>query len=196
VAQRIGPVPSRPSRALDERLVLRFPWLYRGFGETVGRLPPESRLRQALVRRQLVTSWQAIGRGDLDVIKVRYAPQLTYTMASGLISLGLGREARGPDAWLALEEFLTAWASWVLKLEYVIDFGDRVVTLGRVLARGAGSGVELDSTVAQYLELDGGTVLHEHDFEKWEEALAAAGLERDVLDALAKLPDGGRLILR
>jgi hypothetical protein len=68
-----GPIVCKPlvlrersSRSLDERVGLRFPRPAAAYGRLIGRLGPDSRLRQALVLRAVRQSGEAFNRGDVE----------------------------------------------------------------------------------------------------------------------------------
>jgi ketosteroid isomerase-like protein len=54
------------------------------------------------------------------------------------------------------EETAQAWESMQVDVEEVLEFGDRVVVLGRIRNRGRGSGMELDSVMAHVWTVENG----------------------------------------
>ena len=56
------------------------------------------------------------------------------------------------------------------------DLDDRVLMLGRVVGRGRGSGVEVESPTAFLTTLCDGRIVHVKGFLDWDQALEAAGL--------------------
>jgi ketosteroid isomerase-like protein len=56
------------------------------------------------------------------------------------------------------------------------DLGDDVLMLGRVFARGRGSGATVQSPAAFLCALRDGRLVHVRGFLNWEDALEAAGL--------------------
>src|SRR2546426_8902377 len=57
--------PTRVTRNLEERLIVRFPGLFRRLSALIyRRLSRDSRLRRALLRRQVVSGWAAVNRRD------------------------------------------------------------------------------------------------------------------------------------
>jgi len=73
----IGPAAHlRTRRTLEERVYVWWPGLYAALSRTVLRLPPRSRLRRTLLRRSVLSGWPAWARGDLDLMLVRYAPDV------------------------------------------------------------------------------------------------------------------------
>jgi len=69
------------------------------------------------------------------------------------------------------------WAEFRMVPDEFVDTGDRVVAIGRWIARGKGSGVEVDQPIADVFTLQGGRVVRcEIGFSDRAEALEAAGL--------------------
>jgi ketosteroid isomerase-like protein len=189
----IGPdVRLRTCRSLDERLFVRWPRVYAALSRALLRLPPRSRLRRALLRRQVLSGWSAWSRGDLDLMLVRYAPDYQSVFAPEFVTVGLSSSYRGHAGireWTA--DLREAWEQMELTLHEIVDAGDRLVNLGRFRSRGRGSGVELDSPVGQALWSERGLVARERLFFDWAEALAAAGLPRDAPADLGLSPEAG-----
>ena len=84
------------------------------------------------------------------------------------------RGHEGAREWLAAldENFET----WDLAAEQFIERGETIVALGRIRARGRGSGVELDQDVGWVFQIRDGKMLRLQTFLDREEALAAAGM--------------------
>jgi uncharacterized protein len=84
------------------------------------------------------------------------------------------RGHEGAREWLAAldENFET----WTLVVEEFMESGETIVALGHILARGRGSGVELDQDVGWVFRVRDGKVLRLHTFLDREEALAAGGI--------------------
>jgi hypothetical protein len=80
----------RSSRNLEERIIVRFPRTWRALSALVQRrLSPRSRVRRALLRRNVVSGWNASSRRDYELLLVRYAPgendDLQWPHRDGLI---------------------------------------------------------------------------------------------------------------
>jgi ketosteroid isomerase-like protein len=182
----------RTRRSLDERLFVRWPRIYVAFARAFFLLPPRSRLRRALLRRQVLSGWSAWSRGDLNLMLVRYAPDYQSVFAPEFVTVGLSSSYKGHAGvreWTA--DLSEAWEQMELTLHEIVDAGDRLVNLGRFRSRGSGSGVELDSPTGQALWVERGLVARERVFFDWDEALAAAGLPRDALADLDLATDAG-----
>jgi ketosteroid isomerase-like protein len=81
---------------------------------------------------------------------------------------------RGVVAWLA--DFAESWNSYELDVERFVDAGDRVVTLVRIHAEGAVSGVEVERGDAIVSTFRDGQVARIDYFNSHAEGLNAAGL--------------------
>ena len=60
--------------------------------------------------------------------------------------------------------------------------GDSLIVLGGSRLHGRGSGIELETEVAQLLRIERGLVARERDFFSWDDALRAAALDPGALD--------------
>ena len=90
-------VRERSSRTLDQRLALRLPWLADAYARLVGRLPPTSRLRQAVLWRAARLGLEAWNRRDLPAFQVGRLPDWEFRPARELVEAGLLEPCyRGP----------------------------------------------------------------------------------------------------
>ena len=84
------------------------------------------------------------------------------------------RGHEGAREWLAgLDE---NFETWDLVAEEFIERGETIVVLGRIRARGRGSGIELDQDVGWVFRIRDGKMLRLRTFLDREEALAAGGI--------------------
>jgi ketosteroid isomerase-like protein len=173
----------RRSRNFEERLTVRFPSLYRRLASLVLRLlSPRSRLRRALLRRQVVSTYAAANRRDFELLLVRYARDVQVRFDPDLEALGLGGTFRGHGGLLKIiETFGEAWERWELVPAVVFDMGDRFVGLGRFRLPGTASGLEFEREFAQVWTFRDGLVVHEQEFLAWDKGLRAAGLDSDAI---------------
>ena len=86
------------------------------------------------------------------------------------------RGRRGLQRWT--ETTREVWEEWRFEVEELLDAGDRVVALVRVVARGGSSGVTLDRETAHVWSLEDGRVTRCQVYLDRSEGLAAAGLTR------------------
>ena len=139
-------------------------------------------MRRALLRRAVLSGWDAISRQDFDLMLVRYAPDVELETAPDFEALGLGGTFRGHDGLRRVDQaFREAWERWEFRPATVLDLGDRLLALGTVRLPGTASGLELEREIAQLMTLRGGLVAREQDFLAWEAGLRAAGLDPDAL---------------
>jgi ketosteroid isomerase-like protein len=179
--QRSG--PPRRKRDVVERLMVRFPSGYRRLAAGLfPRLGLRSRLRRDLLRRAMISGWDAFYRQDFELILVRFSPDVEYRFNPGLQTLGLGGVFRGHEGMReAFGKLTEAWESWELDPAYILDLGERVVFLGFNRSRARGSGVTLEQEFAQLVTLRDGLTTNYQNFFLWEEALRAAGLDPDAI---------------
>lgn len=176
----------RSRRTLDQRLMVRFPRLFRVLAALVGRLSPRSRTRRMLVARSARLGMEAFNRRDLDVVLVAYHPQAEFHPPRELSEMGiLAPSYRGSDGYRRfVDDWLSAWGSFRWDPHQLIDLGDRAVVLGEFTGRGEESGVALAQKGALVWTLDAGIAIREQHYLDHDEALEAAGLrEHDLKPA-------------
>ena len=190
VATRVQHRQPRRSRNLEERLMVRFPGAWRALTGLVLRLlSPRSRLRRTLLRRNVVSGWDAASRRDFELMLVRYAADVEAELAPDFEWLGLGGTFRGHDGMLKMiEGFGEAWERWEMQPAIVLDLGERVLVLGAFRLPGNVSGVELDQEFAQLVTLRGALVAHDQEFLEWDKGLRAVGIDPDAFG----LPSRGK----
>jgi hypothetical protein len=172
-------VSEQASRTLDQRLLLRFPGLGDSSFRLVDRLPPTSRLRQAIVARSLRLAVEAYNRRDLDANLIGSPADLEYYPARQLVEAGLVQPCyRGPEGY---RKYVAGWTEVWGESDYlerveVIDMGDRIVLLADAPMRAQASGVPLTEAYALVLTLKGGRVVRIQEYFDHAEALEAVGL--------------------
>jgi SnoaL-like protein len=169
--------PLRQSRNLEDRLMVRFPSVYRRLAPLVFRLRPRSRLRRALLRRALLSAWASFDRRDFELNLLYFAPDAVFEFPSGMQTLGLGDSFRGHEGRIeALNKIFDVWGS-ELEPAYMLDLGDRVLTLGFWHTKARASEVALDQEIGQLATVRHGLITRDQTFFSWDEALRAAGLD-------------------
>jgi ketosteroid isomerase-like protein len=101
-------------------------------------------------------------------------PEIVFE--SAIVSRAEGGIYRGHDglrAWAA--DYEAAFDEVRTTPEEFRDLDDRVLMLGRVVARGRGSGVPVESQTAFLSTLRDGRIVHAKGFLDWKQALEAAG---------------------
>lgn len=186
--------PSRRSRNLEERLIVRFPGVYRALAALVlRRLRPRSRLRRLLLRRAVLSGWASFDRRDFELNLVFFARDAEFEFPFGMQTLGLADSFRGHEGRIeALGKIFEVWGASELEPAYILDLGDRVLNLGFWRTQASGSGVPLEQELAQLGTLRGGLVTRDQNFFSWEEGLRAAGLEPDAIGLPAQRAKAGQ----
>ncbi len=125
--------------------MVRFPALYRSVAVVVSRFGLASGLRRALLRRALVSGWAAFNRRDLELMLVRYGPEVEFQFYAGFQTLGLDGTYRGREQMRdSLQELTEDWEAIELEPAYVVDLTDTVLNLGFMRARGRASGARVE----------------------------------------------------
>jgi ketosteroid isomerase-like protein len=175
------PLTVRPSsrRTLDQRIAIRFPALGAANARLLARLPPRSRIRQALLWRTARLAIEAYNRRDMIAASASFHPDLEYYPYREFVEAGLAEPCyHGPAGYRAyIEATYDVWGTEVrLYPTELIDLGDRIVLLADMPMRAQGSGVPLAESYATIATLDDGRVIRQQDFLSHAEALAQAGL--------------------
>lgn len=161
--------------------MVRFPAVYRRLAALLFRLRPGSRLRRALLRRAFLSGWASFDRRDFEVNLLYFAADAEFEFPPGMQTLGLGDSFRGHEGRIeAIDKLFEVFGS-ELEPAYMLDLGDRVLTLGFVHAEGRASGVMLDQELGQLATLRDGLVKRDQTFFSWDEGLRAAGLDPDAI---------------
>jgi len=171
------------ARTLDIRLSVRFPQIARMTFRLIGRLPPRSRLRQALVWRMVRLGVEAFNRRDLDVVVLAYRADLEYYPYREFVDAALAEPCyHGPSGYRRyIDDTQDAWGTEVLlRPTELIDLGEQFVLLAEMPMRARASGIELDQTYAGVSTLKDGRVIRQHDYLNHAEALEAVGLSDEA----------------
>jgi ketosteroid isomerase-like protein len=116
---------------------------------------------------------QEWNRGDVEALLARATEDFEWHPT--LVQNVEGKAFRGHAEFREfLEEWNRTWESWDLEIQELRDFGDRVLALTRVRAKGRGSGVEFNQPIAQIFDLRGGLICRGETFLDQGEAIAAA----------------------
>jgi hypothetical protein len=172
-------VREQSTRTLGERLALGFPRLAHLFARRIGRLPPTSRLRQAIVWRSARLAVEAYNRRDLDAYLLGFHSDCEFRPPREFVEAGFAEPCYRGAA--GLREYVEIWFEVFganLRVEPVelIDMGDRLVSLSNLPARAQASGVPLSRQLAVVSTLkDGRSIRDQHHFDH-ERALQAVGL--------------------
>jgi ketosteroid isomerase-like protein len=172
-------VRERSRRTLDQRLLLRFPRLSAASLRLVAKLPPRSRLRQAVLWRAARLALEAYNRRDMDALGIGYHPEFEYHPARNFVDAGLlelsYRGLEGHKRYVASTAEVFGAEVYVMPVE-LIDTGEQMVVLANVPMRAQASGIELTEAFALVSTFEDGMVIRVEEYYDFDEALAAAGL--------------------
>jgi ketosteroid isomerase-like protein len=178
VARRRITLRDRPRRSLEERVLLRFPWVAAAITRAVFRLPPGSKIRQALVDRFARLGFAALNRGDFAASFMTCHRDLEFITPPRLVGLGFEPVYRGVQARIEFQRrWMADWGDMRFEPGEVLDLGDRLLFLGSVRGSGmsSGAGFESENWAVLYI-VAGGSLVSEQPFFDRGEALEAAGL--------------------
>jgi ketosteroid isomerase-like protein len=145
-----------------------------------------------MLRHAIQSGWAAASRRDYELMFVRYAPDVEYEATAGIQSLDFPAAVRGQAAMAEIIAALSdVWDEWEFEPIFLVDAGDRMVSLGRFHAHGRASTVRLDSPWAQVLTFRNGLVAREQDVEDWGRALTLARLDPARHPSLLNHPAAG-----
>jgi SnoaL-like domain len=168
---------TRAQRTALEQVLVRFPLLARALGSLTLRLPLRSRLRRFFLLRIAETAAAAVNRQDFDLLFKGFDPEIEVKLAAGLYPPDLSGDHHGHGGYRELwRKLLEVWVDLRMQPEELIDTGDRLISLTRVTAQGAGSGAPIDITMFQVFAFWDGLVVRQADVKDRKEALRAAGL--------------------
>lgn len=172
-------VREQSSRSLDERLSLKFPRLAAASASMLDRLPPSSRVRQAVLWRTARLAMEAYNRRDLRAVSIVFHPDLEYYPYREFVEAALAEPCYyGPSGYRAyIEATYDVWGTDVrLEPTELIDLGDRFVILADMPMRAQASGIPLAETYGTVATVKHGRVIRQRDFLDQAEALASVGL--------------------
>jgi hypothetical protein len=169
-------------RSIDQRLFVRFPALARASASAYSRLSPASRLRRALVARFISQFAAAFNRRDFACVLVAFDPEIEFQLSESpmgrFVPPDLPKVQHGPDGCLRMwEALIDGWDDLTLHPAEVIDFGERVLGIGRVTGHGRQSRIALDSPIFQVVTLRKGLVVKQKEFAEREQAFEELGLQ-------------------
>ena len=179
VVRKRVPLREGKGRAFEQRLFARVPWLAVPTLRLVSRLPPRSRLRQALMWRGIRLSAEAFNRRDLDALAPTRHPDFEFHPPREGVESGFFEPCyRGAGGYRRyMSELSDVWgADMRIESLELIDMGDRLVMLFDAPVRARASGIPLTGKLASVATLADGRVIHQQDYFDHEEAVEAARL--------------------
>jgi ketosteroid isomerase-like protein len=119
--------------------------------------------------------FEAANRRDFDEVIASYAEDVQLVVPPSTILAGT---YSGRDAVLRFfgDWFRAFGDGPQFELRELVDAGEAVVVHARSIARGARSGVELDTDFFYVYRVHGGKIAHVQFYDNWPLALEAAGL--------------------
>ena len=179
-ASRSGCETSPPALSISG-FAIRFPRLSAALARRLFKLPPSSRLRQAMLRRVIQLGAEAYNRRDLEAVVVNYDPEIEYYPYREFVDAG-PRGAVLPRA-VGLSRLhrptYEVWGTDVrLEPTELIDLGDRIVDVSptcRCARRPAAS--HSTRHYAGVSTIRDGRVVRQDDFLTRAEAFESVGLE-------------------
>lgn len=167
---------SGSSRRPEERLGLRFPKVLAFLARLWWRLPPTSRVRRVVVRRAVQLGFEAANRGDFESAFALYHSEVELIADPQLVAVGLDPIYRGRAERIHFQQRWNAeWGQFQFEPEELLDFGDRLMVLGRVVGSGLTSGAGFDREWGVLFTVRAGQVVRETFLFDRGAALAAAG---------------------
>jgi ketosteroid isomerase-like protein len=121
--------------------------------------------------------YEAFNRGDVEWMIAQLDPEIVWEDAAEVPGSRSFRGTREVRAYL--ESFAHQWEDIRFEPEGILDAGEQVVALVRMVARGRASGAQVDARLAHVYKLRTGRgmrVLKVRTFFDRERALEAAGL--------------------
>ena len=176
-------VRERSGRTLDERLLVRFPRLAAAYvprvARLIDRLPPRSRLRQAMLARSMRATMEAWNRRDLDVALMGQHADCEHHPPREFVEAGLWEPCyRGREGY---ERLMAGWSevgthARIEPTEF-IDLGDRLVLLSKMSASSSHlAGRTITRSYASVMALKEGRAIRVTEYVDHGEALEAVGL--------------------
>ena len=119
---------------------------------------------------RMLAAYQA---GDDETLRAAMAPDGEIYGAPGLINSGTYHGYDGFRQWI--DQWEEAWGEVDYELGEPIDFGETIVVIpARITGRGAGSGLEVDSTFGWLWEVRDDKMVRFHAYPAVDEATEAA----------------------
>jgi ketosteroid isomerase-like protein len=161
-------------RSFDERLLVRFPALYRPFAARWTRLPPGSRLRRLLLRRTVARGAAAFNRRDFELALLGLDPEIEWVEDPRRAD---GRIYRGHEGVReSFERWLENFEEYEFEVEWMVDCGDKILVYGREEGRGSLSGGTISQRIYTVHTFRDGKVARYEEFYDEQDAFEAAGL--------------------
>jgi hypothetical protein len=178
-------------RRLDERLVLRFPRLASVVRAAVLHLPVGSRLRRAVFSTACRYGFDALRRGEYEVMATICHPQVetSYVTAPGETVGDLETEYNTREGFIqSLRLWSEAWSDWALEPNEMLDFGNRILVRGRFVGRGRLSGITTEQAGAIMFNLHRGWITRQRVYLGLDMPFEAEALSEESPTASSASP--------
>jgi len=148
-------------RTVEQRIGVRWPGLYHLMGALM-RLPRGSRLRRAMLERNVRAGYEAWNRDDMEAARAFADPEVeVYVAQEEDLPVGLDDIYHGPDGYCqAMEEWAEAWRNWRVEVEDVVEVTqDKFLVAGYHFGEGRASGAKLERWSAALYTMRRGKIL-------------------------------------
>ena len=122
---------------------------------------------------ELVRRWVASFEHDPETWRELIHPEIEWAPIEDNHTIFRGVE--GAERIRA--DWLDTWAEHRIDIEEIIDAGDDLVVVMRLVGRGKGSGIEIDLRLYPHIKLRDGKAVSVFEYESRAAALKAVGLE-------------------
>jgi len=128
--------------------------------------------RPEIIREMLEVHWN---NGDIDSVLAPCTEDYEWHPLVVKSFEGEGKIYRGKDECREFfEGWMSTWDTWNLQVEDFREYGDQVLALTQVNAKGHGSGVEFDQAMGHLFEFRGDEVCRGESFLERDMAVEAA----------------------
>jgi ketosteroid isomerase-like protein len=119
-------------------------------------------------------AYESFTVGNLSWLAEFQAPEIEIDLTRNVFNPQVIRGYEGIQRWL--DELNEVWEDFRFEIEELIDAGDEVVAVVRLVGKGRGSGVPVDQRDIHVVKLRDGRAVHITVYRDRAEALEAVGL--------------------
>jgi ketosteroid isomerase-like protein len=130
-----------------------------------------------------MAGYQAMNRGDIDVLLAIYDPEVIVSFhPGGAMPPDLTGEYLGHDGFRDFwRRWLDSWAEFRLEPEEVVDLGDAILVTVAIQGHGRASGIETETRFYEVFRFRDGMIVRHEDFIDEAMARGSVGLVRQSL---------------
>jgi ketosteroid isomerase-like protein len=119
---------------------------------------------------------EAGNRGDIDTLLETLDPEIAWHSALHALLRGEATVFRGHDGVREMiQDLYDAFGEFRIEMTEIIDRGDRLVAIGRSIARGGASGADVESPIGFVAEFKDGRAISIRAYLDPADAVEAAG---------------------